>query len=308
VPGANLKGDGSLFRNNSTLAHPRKTLPSPLTPGRAYLQFSQVGSNTVLQRAFAVSPLRLLAPRTPGTARWVYVATYGGGLVGGDSIHMTIDVARGARALIASQASTKVYRSPIGARQDVRGCVDEDALLAILPDPIVCFSGSSFCQNQRYDLSGRASLVLVDWMTSGRHGSGERWAFNRYESRVEVRRNGRRLVYDGLRLSADEGALADRMERFNVCLMAILLGPLVSAAARSIVEAIASLPVEKDPDLVVSAARLRHDDRINDDQENDDGVVLRIAGLCVEQVGAVLRDHLRPLTPLLGDDPWIRKW
>jgi urease accessory protein len=216
---------------------------------------------------------------------------------------MTIDVGRGARALIASQASTKIYRSKAGARQHVHGCIGEDALLAILPDPVVCFSGSSFFQEQRYDLSRRASLVLVDWMTSGRHASGERWAFNRYESRVEVRRHGRRCVYDGVRLSADEGALADRMERFNVCLMAILAGPLVSAAARSTVEAIASLPVEKDPDLVVSAARLRHDDH-----GNEDGAVLRIAGLCVEQVGAVLRDHLRPLTPLLGDDPWIRKW
>jgi urease accessory protein len=216
---------------------------------------------------------------------------------------MTIDVARGARALIASQASTKIYRSEAGARQHVHGCIGEDALLAILPDPVVCFSGSSFFQEQRYDLSRRASLVLVDWMTAGRHASGERWAFNRYESRVEVRRNGRRCVYDGVRLSADEGALADRMERFNVCLMAILAGPLVSAAARSTVEAIAGLPVEKDPDLIVSAARLRHDDH-----GNEDGAMLRIAGLCVEQVGAVLRDHLRPLTPLLGDDPWIRKW
>lgn len=269
----------------------------PQASGAAYLQFSQVGSRTVLQRAFAVSPLRLLAPRTPGAARWVYVATYGGGLVGGDSIHLTIDVARGARALLASQASTKIYRSLAGARQQVRGRVGEDALLAILPDPVVCFSGSSFCQQQRYDLTAGASLVLVDWMTSGRHASGERWAFNRYESRVDVRRHGQRLVYDGVRLSTDEGAIADRMGRFNVCLVAILVGPLVSAAALSTVEAIAGLPVERNADLIVSAAKL-----------GDEGALLKIAGLCVEQVGAVLREHLRPLTPLLGDDPWTRKW
>lgn len=297
MPGIDQKGDGSLFRDNSTLVHARKSLPSPLTPGRAYLQFSQVGSCTALQRAFAVSPVRLLAPRTTGTAKCVYVATYGGGLVGGDSIHMTIEVARGARALITSQASTKIYRSPIGARQDVRGSVGEDALLAILPDPVVCFSGSSFFQEQHVDLCDRASLVLVDWMTSGRHASGERWAFNRYESRVEVRRNGRRLVYDGFRLSTDEGDIADRMERFNVYLVAILLGPLVSAAARGAIEAIAGIPVQKDPDLIVSAATL-----------GNEGALLKMAGLCVEQVGAALRDHLQPLAPVLGDDLWTRKW
>jgi hypothetical protein len=33
-----------------------------------------------------------------------------------------------------------------------------------------------------------------------------------------------------------------------------------------------------------------------------------MAGTGVEQVSAVLREHLRFLVPLLGDDPWLRKW
>jgi len=38
------------------------------------------------------------------------------------------------------------------------------------------------------------------------------------------------------------------------------------------------------------------------------GVLLRVAGESVEQVGRELGRHLRPLAQLLGDDPWERKW
>ena len=76
-------------------------------PGSAYLRFSQVRSRTVLERAFAASPLRLLSPHASDEACWVYLSTYGGGLVGGDAIHVTIDVQPGGRALLATQPSTK---------------------------------------------------------------------------------------------------------------------------------------------------------------------------------------------------------
>jgi hypothetical protein len=36
--------------------------------------------------------------------------------------------------------------------------------------------------------------------------------------------------------------------------------------------------------------------------------VLRVAGQSVEQVGHVLRDHMRDVSAWLGDDPWRRKW
>ena len=60
---------------------------------------------------------------------------------------------------------------------------------------MVCFAGADFAQTQRYDLHADASLVLVDWMTSGRHASGERWAFSRYESRFDITRDGPQRIF-----------------------------------------------------------------------------------------------------------------
>jgi len=265
--------------------------------GTARMVFSRNAERTVLERVFASSPVKLFSTRSVGTACWVYSATLGGGLVGGDAVRMTIDVGAGARALLATQASTKVYRSPRPASQHMTAAINNDALLAVLPDPIVCFAGAHFSQAQYYELDARANLVLVDWMTSGRHAVGERWAFRHYGSRIDVRRSGRRLFYDHVRLDESDGNIAERFAGFDVCLTAVITGPLVSSAAKAIVQATAALPIDKHSDMVMSAWTLP-----------DGGAVVRIAGPGAEQVGAALRERLEFLRDALGDDPWSRKW
>lgn len=228
---------------------------------------------------------------------WVYAATYGGGLVGGDDIQLRIDVTADARALLTTQASTKVYRSPRRSRQSVSATVEQGALLAVVPDPIVCFAGADFAQTQRYELHDTANLVVVDWMTSGRHAIGERWAFSRYESRFDIRRHAQPIFFDGVVLERNVDTVADRMGRFDVLLTAIMTGPLLAGAARELFDRISHEPVARARDLVVSAAPLR-----------DGGALLRMAGTSVEQVGRTLRSHLTFLSPILGDDLWTRKW
>src|SRR6516162_9504674 len=85
------------------------TSGSDVQPGAGTLQFEDVRGKTVLTRAIAASPLRVLNPKNAGESAWVYLATYGGGLVGGDALDISIDVGQGAAALVATQASTKVY-------------------------------------------------------------------------------------------------------------------------------------------------------------------------------------------------------
>jgi len=263
----------------------------------AHLRFARCGANTILERSYATNPLKLFTTRGVSPACWVYAATYGGGIVGGDAIRLCVEAAEGARAVVTTQASTKVYRSLRPSSQEVKSSIADDALLVVLPDPVVCFAGGDFSQEQRYDLQPRASLVLVDWMTSGRHATGERWAFHHYSSRIDIRRAGRRVLYDMLRLDAEDGAIGERLAHFDVCLTAVVTGPLVADAAASIVRAVS----EEDPgsrrDFVAAAWRL-----------SDGGALLRVNGAGVEEVGAALRERLSFLGTLLGDDPFSRKW
>lgn len=250
----------------------------------------RVNGRTVVTRAFATSPVKLLNPQSAGTSALIYLATYGGGLVGGDTIDVDIELLPSAAAVVATQASTKVYRSDFGASQRLRATAADDSLLAWLPDPVTCFAGARYRQDQRIHLARGANLVFLDWLTAGRVGSGERWRFDEYSSRTTVWRDGLLLWEDGLRLAARDGDLVARSGRFNCIAALVLLGPALRTAALRLRGEIGTAAAPRRSDLLMSAAPLA-----------DDGVLVRVAGVSTEQVGVFLRQRLSMLASIVGE-------
>jgi len=261
------------------------------------LDIARVDRQSVVRRAFATSPLRWLTPRNHGPAAWVYSSSYGGGLVGGDTLRLTISIGAGASAFVSSQASTKIYRSRDRSSAELKATVSTGGHLVLWPDPVVCYAESTFRQTQCVDLEHDGSLILVDTMTSGRRASGERWRFVEYANRITVRQDGRVVVFDSTRLSGVEGNLAARMGRFDVLCSIAIVGQRFRDEVRAIAERIAASPVERRADLLVSAAAL-----------GDSGCLLRVVGRSVEQVTGVVRGYLSFGSGLIGGDPWTRKW
>ncbi len=260
------------------------------------LDFEKVGGRTVLRRAFARNPLRLLTPRNHGHGAWVYTSSYGGGLVGGDSLDLRLRVRKEATAVLLSQSTTKVYRSPLGATQSIFACVEAGGFLALIPDPVSCFAGSSFLQKQNYVLDDDASLLLVDTMNCGRYASGERWLFDRFHSRIQVCRNKQPIFFESLLLDSRAGNIAERNGRFNTHCMIFVTGPRLLDAGNELLASVAGARPHAQADLICSASRL------------SDGVLLRMAAISTEELSRALRGYLKFLPQLLGDDPWARKW
>jgi urease accessory protein len=190
-----------------------------------------------------------------------------------------------------------VYRSDLRASQELEADVAEGGLLVALPDPVTCFAGSDYSQEQRIHLHPRASLVLVDRLTAGRIESGERWRFKAYASRTRIWQDERLVFHDALRLAPQDGDLPRRMGRFNCVASLVLLGPAMRDAASRLLNAGGSQPVIRDAACLTSAAPLA-----------DGGALLRIASVSVEQVAVALREYLSAVPALLGDDPWARRW
>jgi urease accessory protein len=266
-------------------------------PGTGFLDVARVERRSVVRRAFATSPLRLLTPKNHGSAAWVYASSYGGGLLGGDDLRLTVNVGPEASVFLSSQASTKVYRSHASASLQLEAGVAAGGQLIVWPDPVVCFAGATYRQAQRVELAAGAGLILVDTLSSGRRASGERWQFAEYCSRLTVRYDGRPILVDALRLSPAEGELARRMRRFDVISTVVIAGPRWRDAAQQALAAVAERRVERGSDMLVAAAPLR-----------DVGCLLRIAGRSLEQVSGSIRGWLSSIHSLLNDDPWTRKW
>ncbi len=283
------------------------SLPSQNAPfvsrpeaGRGLLEFSFVAGGSAVTRAEATNPLKLLNPRRKNKAAWTYVSTFGGGLVAGDQTDIHVRVRSGATGVISTQSSTKVYKSPNGvpSRQFLSASLDENATLVIAPDPVTCFADSVYQQYQRFDLATDSTLIVIDWLTSGRRACGERWDFSRYASRLEVFLTGTRLLNESLCLNRDEGALEGlyRLGRFNCLATVLLIGQRLQMIRKQLLTLIGSKPIEPGALLIDAISPIQ------------DGVILRILADTPESVSRYLKDKLSFLRDMLGEAPWERKW
>lgn len=235
--------------------------------GAAYARAVRFGERTILTHARANSPLHLLTPRAAHATAWLVTSTFGGGLIGGDHVALDLRVESGARVLVTSQASTKVYRSDRLTRQTLQAHVADGALLTVLPEPIVPFAGSRFEQRQRYQLEAGASLIALDSMTSGRHARGEHWQFDRYASRIDIERDGRAIFFDHLSLSQRDGCVRDRMGSFTSYALLVIIGAVFEPLVPELLAAVAAEPADPRSDQIVSAAPI----------DGGRGVALRLA-------------------------------
>jgi urease accessory protein len=273
---------------------PHDVAVPPGAAGLLDVAVAACGTRCDAVRVRAVYPLKLMVPAhlasfaLPGgpsraaaadVARvprpvWCYIVSYGGGLVAGDAVAVSVRVGAGATAVLATQASTKVYHARGRATSDstpaeravrrsaavssVSASVGAGGLLAILPDPVIAFADARFRQRQRIVLAHGASLVLMDWCSSGRRARGEAWEFASYETRTEVMLAAAPvadadadagagacadaphaphvpLLVDALRLEgAPASPLRSRMGRAHVVGVLILVGPRVAEHAAAL--------------------------------------------------------------------------
>ena len=272
----------------------------PLQPGEGMLQLSLVAGRSEVVRAAATSPLKLLMPRRPGNAAWIYTSTYGGGLVAGDDIGLRLRLGAKTTCVVGTQSTTKVYKSRGGrtTRQTMTAIVGDGALLVVAPDPVSCFAGARYEQRQRIELHRGGALVVVDWFTSGRRCRGEQWEMNRYSSRLEVTFDDRLVLADAWRLSPEDGRLDSpfRLSRFHCAAALVLVGtPLAEVASGMLVDS-SRMSIAPDAPLVEAGSPIPH------------GMVLRLLGETPEQVGRRLAERLSFLAGQLGETPWSRKW
>ena len=268
--------------------------------GSARLEVDVVSGQSAVTSARASNPLKLLVPRARGPSVWAYLSSFGGGFVAGDETSLAVRVGCGAKCFVTTQALTKIYRNP-----RMRPCshrlgatLESDSLLVLAPEPVQAFTDASYTQQQRFQMAPSAGLVLVDCFCSGRAARGERWAFRSFRSRNEIFLGSERVLLDSLLLDPAQGPLrgAHRMGRFNCLALVVILGEALASRSANLLAEVAGRPVTARAALLVSASPLRH------------GVLLRIAGQSVEDVGLEVRRCLGFVPGLLHDDPWSRKW
>jgi urease accessory protein len=289
--------DHAVLTTRQVLPPPASAAPEALPPGHGALSIALVSGRSAVVERRASSPLRLLCPKNAGCAAWTYTSTFGGGLVDGDDVRLQAEVEDGASALLATQASTKAYPASAGARQAVEATVGAGSVLVVLSDPLVPFAGARVDSLLDVRLAEGATLVAVEGLAAGRVATGERWAAARCQTRLRIRREGVLLLDDALLLDRAHGDVPARMGPFDAWANVVLAGPAVLGAAEDLLRL--ARPRRR---LAGGAGAMELGSPI------EGGCLVRIAATSTAILSARVRQALACVAPLLGDDPFTRRW
>jgi urease accessory protein len=195
--------------------------------GEARVRFARAGARSEAERVFETGGLRLRFPRSEAECEAVLVNT-GGGMAGGDCATIEVAVGPGARALVTTQSAEKVYRSEgEPTRVETRLAVEPSGSLVWAPQETLLFDRAALERRLEVDVAADASLTVFESVVFGRLASGETDIAARLFDRWRVRRDGRLIFAEALRLDAAAAAL-DR--------------PAVGAGARAIATVLCVAP------------------------------------------------------------------
>ena len=173
---------------------------------------SNQACQTICDHQYSSYPLRL-SPifRLEGAdseRAYLYLINTSPGLLSGDELNISLQLAANSQLYLTDQAATKVHPMPeikSKARVNSHIIVNDNASLELVPEPIILYSDSALEQNITIKLDSTARLFLSEIILPGRLAKQEYYDFDYYFNRLQVTDlKGKLLFTDAMRLMGKE--------------------------------------------------------------------------------------------------------
>lgn len=213
-----------MYVDTSPFEAPVATRRHQRAEGRVRLAFRRCDGKSVLERLYQEGCGKARLPKTFGGAPEAVLINTAGGLTGGDRFATEIMLAEDATLVATTQACERIYRSlsdTAEVRMDVR--LEAGSRLDWLPQETILFDGGRLQRRLEVDLAEGAEFLAVEAVVFGRAAMGEVVGTGAFHDRWRIRRDGRLLYADDLRLQGDIAAQLARP--------AILAGNVAMATA-----------------------------------------------------------------------------
>jgi urease accessory protein len=150
--------------------------------------------------------LRVRFPSPEGEGLSAVFVNTAGGVAGGDRFDIEIEAGTGTRLTLTTAAAEKVYRATDHAAElNIALKVADGAHLSWLPQETILFDRARMSRRIDIDLAEGASLLLCEIAVFGRAAMGERMQQGAFVDRWRVRRGGRLVLAEAVRLDGDVG-------------------------------------------------------------------------------------------------------
>jgi len=182
--------------------------------GELRVSFRRRGDATVLGDLRQVGCLKARFPRVEPDA-WTTAVTLNtsGGIASGDRLRAAFEIANGAQVTIAAQAAERFYRTVPGSEPaDVRTriSIDHGAAAEWLPQETLLFDRCVVDRRLDVELAADATFLGVEALVFGRVAMGEHLEHAWLRDLIRIRRCGRLLLHDTIRLDGEVDAVLRR--------------------------------------------------------------------------------------------------
>jgi urease accessory protein len=184
----------------------------PRAKGEARLAVARVEGRTRIAALRLGGSLKILFPHGMGDPLEAVLLNTAGGLTGGDRMRLGVEAGPGTHLVLTSQAAERAYRAAEGqvARVDGRIVAGPGSRVDWLPQETILFNGAGLARRMRADLAEDARFLAVETLVFGRAAMGERVGRLDLSDRWDIRREGRLVLADAVRIDGDAAALMAR--------------------------------------------------------------------------------------------------
>jgi urease accessory protein len=227
--------------------------------GQIELKFDRLTdeNRTILAHSYARAPLKVQRPfyAEPDLCQTVLLHS-AGGMVGGDRLSYTIDLAPTSRALITTAAATKIYRSQGEiSHQQLEINIGANACLEWLPQETIMFDRARYQQDLRVNLAPGATFCAWEVVRLGRSASQETFSHGCWQNAVEVWQAGKPLWIDRQRLMGSQWTSMQAANSQPILGLFVVIGRPVTAETIELARAVAPKSIQR---LESGATALKH--------------------------------------------------
>ena len=180
--------------------------------GRGELTLRCDGGRAAIDRLYQEGAAKLRLPHRHGAAaaEAVLINT-AGGMTGGDRMDWRFEAGAGVAAVLTTQACEKVYKASAGAAEvRVALHVGAGARIDWLPQETIVFDHAALDRRLDADVAPGGRLLAVEAVLMGRRAMGETLTDASIRDRWRVRRDGRLIFADDVRLDGSPARIAER--------------------------------------------------------------------------------------------------
>lgn len=135
-----------------------------------------------------------------------FILGLGGGYVEGEKYKYSVLVKNNARAIITTQAATKVYKclNEKAAIQETQLKIEGNGILEYITDNVILYKDALYKQDNEIYLDKDSTLIYSDGITSGWSVTGEAFSYSRLQLRTKVYMDNVLVLLDNLLINPIE--------------------------------------------------------------------------------------------------------